>query len=450
MNFKLIIIIILLLIIIYLYTYTQKEYFASDIALQTISSMYNNQKILSNNLEILQEAKINDLYTKYIDSEKLESKKINSQIINSQKITSPSICFNNNKCLTEATINTLLLVSSPLNDYMYLPNECIIWSNIKSKINNDIRAINTSFDMTYDNSKWPSNDVNSKFIYSTTTRGTKESNDTGLEITIPNPPSGANYDYNVLWVQTLNDNWKTFKVFTRNPYTSFGKYAIGLEWLNNISPNGAIHNERWDRFVWYPVPFKMSSDRKIMINNFHAGGDCWYSGFAFSTNPWNHCKLSALSIHWQTNKDLESAMDNTNPAITWHSDRWNNQPMAIFGSNTEPIFKIPFVNSGNDKVFYIIEHNNSWGPGIINVSIQNSDGTNYTSLGGLYDSFNNPFARHHNSVNFQRYLGIIIPKNLLPANINFLTIKLSIPYNNNGFVFREVGTHNYNPFQNVN
>lgn len=449
MNLKEILILILILLTIIIYLHSRKENFDSNIALQTISSMYNNKKILSNNLEISQKAIINDLSTRYINSEELESEKINSQIINSQKITSPLLCFNNNKCLTEATINTILLASSPIINYMYLPTQCIIWSNLKSYINNDIKTVNTTFDMTYNNSKWPANDQNSKFIYSTTTKSTRESNNTGIEITIPQPPSGSNYDYNVLWVQTTNNMWQTFKVFTRNPYTSYGKYAVGLEKLNNISPDGAIHNERWDYFVWYPVPFKMSADRKIMINNFRSGGECWYSGFAFSTNPWNHCKLSALSIHWQTNKDIEGDIDNTNPAITWHSDIWNNQPLAKFNSNTEPEFKIPFVNSGNDKVFYIIEHNNSWGPGIINVSIQNSDGTNYTSLGGLYDSFNNPFARHHNSVNFQRYLGVIIPNNLLPSNINFITIKLSIPYELIGFHFREVGTHDYNPFQNV-
>jgi len=447
MNFRIIIIILLLILIIYLYT--KQENFDSNVALQTISSMYNNQKILSNNLEILQEAKIQDAKIKDLSANNINTNNLTGNTLSSQKITSPQICFTNNKCLSEATINTLLLSASPINDYMYLPKQSIIWSNLRSYIDKDIKVINTGFDLRWNNEKWPSNDQNGKFIYSTTTRSNKESNDTGIEISIPNPPSGSNYDYNVLWVQMLNDRWSTFKVLTRNPYTSFGKFADGLQYLNNISPNGAIHNERWDRFVWYPVPFKMPDNRKIMINNFRSGSDSWYSGLAFSTNPWNHCKLSGLSIHWQTNKDLESDIDNTNPMIIWSSDNWNNQPLARFVSNTEPIFKIPYVYSGNDKVFYIIEHNNSWGPGIINVSIQNADGTNYTSLGGLYDTFNNPFARHHNSVMYQRYLGVIIPKNLLPPNINFITIKLSVPYNVNGIHFREVGTHDYNPFQNV-
>lgn len=427
MNFRIIIIILLVILITYLYK--KQENFVSNDALQTISSMYNNQKIISNNLEILQEAKIQNLTAK--------------------TITSPEICFSNNKCISESMFNALLLSASPINNYMYLPEQCIIWSNLKPYIEKDIKVINTGFDLKHNDSKWPSNDVNGKFIYSTTTTGNIESNNTGIEITIPQPPSGSNYDYNVLWVQTLNDRWSTFKIFRREPYVSFGKYADGLQYLNNMSPDGAIHNERWDRFVWYPVPFKMPVNRKIMINNFSSGRDVWYSGFAFSTNPWNHCKLSALSIYWQTNKNLEGDIDDSNSAIRWSDDTWKNQPLARFVSNTEPEFKIPFVNSGNDKVFYIIEHNNTWGPGIINVSIQNANGTNYTSIGGLYDSFNNPFARHHNSVNYQRYLGVIIPKKILPSNVNFITIKLSIPYNMDGLYFVEVGTHDYNPFQNV-
>jgi len=451
------------------YLYTKKENFESEIPLQKISSMYNNQKIIFNNLEILQEAKINDLSANTIIGNNILANNIQSNQLNSQKITAPLVCLNN-KCLSDNTIKTLLFESSRINDYMYLPEQCVLWSNLKPYINNDIKVINTGFDMTNDNEKWPSNDQNGKNIYSTISRGSKEPNDTGIQITIPQPPSGANYDYNVLWVQTLNERWSTFKVFSNNPYTPFGNYAIGYEYLNNISPNGAIHNERWDLFVWYPVPFKMSADRKIMINNYHSGSDTWYSGFAFSTNPWNHCKLSALSIHWQTNKEIESDIDATNPTIVWPlgsiDKNWNNQTLATFKANTEPEFKIPFVNSGNDKIFYIIEHNNVWGPGIINVSIQNIDKTNYTSLGSLHDSFNNPFARHSNSVMYQRYLGVVIPKNLLPTDINFITIKLSIPYNNdglqiqknvlfgimliasgqNGLHFSEVGTHDYNSF----
>lgn len=446
MNLKFIVTVLIILILI-VYLYNKKENFESNIALQTISSMYNNQKIISNNLEITDKGYINNLYSNDISGNNIKSKQIKSETIDSQKITAQSICFNN-KCLTESIFNTLVLVSSQINDYMYLPNQCIIWSNLKSYINNDIKPVNTSLDMAWDNTKWPSNDGNGKYIYTTQSRISRQSNDTGIIITIPQPPSESKYDFNVLWIQTLNDRWSTFKVFQKTPYTSFGKYAVGNEWLNNISPNGAIHNERYDRFVWYPVPFKMPEDRKIMINNFHAS-DTWYSGFAFSSNPWNHCKLSALSIHWQTNKDLESDIDITNPAIQWHSDNWYSQPLAKFISNTEPIFKIPFVNSGNDKVFYIIEHKNVWGPGLINVSIQNINGTNYTSLGGLFDTFNNPFSRHHNSVMYQRYLGVIIPKNLLPTDINLITIKLSIPLNDAGLYFREVGTHDYNPFQNV-
>ncbi len=435
------ILVIILLIIVYIY-YNEKENLdssnnlitpLSNDAIQYISSMYNNQQVLSNNLKILQTADINN-----IKNNKITSESIDSQLITTPQIISPKICFDNNSCLDKTAVNSLLLISSPINDYMYLPNQCEIWSDLKPRINKEIIATNTTFDMGYDVNKWYG-----KNIYRTTTQAQRQSNGTGIEITVPNPPTGANYDYTILWVQTLNERWSDFKVYNNSPYKTFGKFTTGYRKLNNISPNGATHNEYWSLFEWQPVPIKLNSDRKIMISNFRNGSPTWFSGFAFSTNPWNHCRLAAISIHWQTNKDPESDIDNTNAAITWNSENWNNDNLLQFNKNTQPSFQIPFVNSGKDKIFYVVEHNNSWGPSVIMVSVQKADNT-YQDIGGLYTTFNNPFSRHFNSKIYQRYYGVIIPKNLLPTDKNFITIRVSMPDGENLYV-REVGTHDYNP-----
>ncbi len=443
MKYKKIILILILVIILLLlcFYYNKTEYLdasgltpVSNEALQHISSLYNNQQVLSNNLKILQTGEINN-----IKSESINSESINSKSITTTEIISPKICFDATNCLDKSAVGTLLLISSPINDYMYLPNQCVIWSDLNPYINKEIIAKNTTFDMAYNTAKW-----NEKNIYRTITQDQRQSNGTGIEITVPNPPSGSNYDYTVLWIQTLNDRWSDFKIYNNTPYKTFGKYSTGLRRLNSISPNGAMHNERWEFFEWYPVPIKLNADRKIMISNFRAGSPTWFSGFAFSTNPWNHCRISALSLHWQTNKDTESDIDGGNSALAWDNDNWNNDPLIRFPPNTQPSFQIPFVNSGKDKIFYIIEHNSNWGPGIVMASAQKADNT-YQDIGGLYTTFNNPFSRHFTSKLYQRYYGVIIPKNLLPTDKDFITIRVSMPKGGTNLYVREVGTHDYNP-----
>ena len=311
------ILIIILIVLVYLYYKNQENLDVSgslstftptsNDAIQYISSMYNNQQVMSNNLKISQTAEINNIKNNNISSES-----INSQLITSPKIISPQICFDKDSCLDKSAVSALLLLSSPMNDYMYLPDQCTIWSDLKPYINKEIVPKGTTFDTGFDVNKW-----NGKQIYITTDYMQPQANGKGIEITVPMPPFGANYDYTVLWIQTLNDRFSDFKVYNNNPYKTFGKYSTGYRKLNNISPNGATHNENRELFEWYPVPIVLNSDRKIMISNFRNDSGTWFSGFAFSTNPWNHCRISALSLHWQTNKDAEGDIDNTNPGLIW-------------------------------------------------------------------------------------------------------------------------------------
>ena len=125
---------------------------------------------------------------------------------------------------------------------------------------------------------------------------------------------------------------------------------------------------------------------------------------------------------------------------------WNSEPLLKLPPGSSPSIQIPFVNSGKDKIFYVIEHNSSWGPGVLMTNIQQTDGT-YKQLGGLFTSFNNPFSRHFNSKLYQRYYGVIVPKNLLPTDKNFITIRIDMPTGLSDLLVREVGTHDYNPKQ---
>ena len=122
--------------------------------------------------------------------------------------------------------------------------------------------------------------------------------------------------------------------------------------------------------------------------------------------------------------------------------------VAISNSMT---IRIPYINSGKDKIFYIVEHNNIWGPGAIGLFI----GESY--IGNFYTSFSNPFATHYNSKYGNRYFAVKIPKEKLPQKSSnptsessnslypyhdFLTVVLRFPTNSGqGIYISGIGTH---------
>ncbi len=368
--------------------------------------------------------------------------KLQNNKIFEKKLLSDQVCDEQQHCLS---FRKMLLVTNPINQYMYLPNENIMWNNLKTFKNITPGWTNSGEDLdtTYDTTTWYD-----KNIYKTKTVNNQPMG-TGIKIKVPdfeNRNDISGLDFSVLWVQTLNDTkrWSTFRVYTKNEdgtYNSFGSYGTGFRYLNNISPNGSIHNETYNLFEWYPVPIQLNSSREVYVSN-PFNELTWYSGFAFSTNPWNHCRVSARTIYCNLNKegnDLITTLTSypTQTTIVWGGS-WNNDTYCQITTGSEGAFRIPFVNSGREKIFYLIEHNDNWSTSSKNVKV------NGIEIGNLYTSFDNPFARHFNSKIWQRYLGVIIPKDIINSiNSNFMTITITTPFYIN---IREVGTHDVNPF----
>ncbi len=359
------------------------------------------------------------------------------------KLLSNQVCDEEKHCLS---MKKLLLLASPINQYMYLPNECIIWNNLKTFKNTTpgFKAIGSTLNLISDTTLW-----NDKNVYQLTYNSQQPQNKY-IEITVPpysdiSDISDSEYqqDFTVLWVQTNANIFMNFRLYNSS-FTPFGTYTSGLSFSNLYSPDGSIHNERNDYFEWYPVPIKLNPDRKIFLNN-PTFTDTWYSGFAFSTNPWNHCKISGLTVYHNLNK---SGQDSSNigaypvqSTISVYNNMipWNNQVLLKFTPGIST-FRIPYVYSGRDKIFYIIESNESYLKSMINVKINNN------IVGNLYTTFDNPFSRHNNSKVHRRYYGVVIPKNILTPNDNFITVTLTIPTMTPDFFFFEVGTHDVNPF----
>jgi hypothetical protein len=394
-----------------------------------------------------------------------------------------SLCFENNKCFDKSIFNDINKLdvikqqySSPLYQYMYLPNSRntngsiindnnLIWKDIKNEItpNNNadgkIKTLNATWAMDYNTYNW-----NGKCIYVTNTGYGNQNNGTGIEIRVPEHPNKAKgEDYTVLWVQTLGERWSTFRVYQYDTTTNqvvkyFHKHASGLNNLNKISPDGSTHSELWNAFEWTPVPIDLTGNtlRKLVISNYYSTYT-WFSGFAFSTNPWNHYKCHALEIHWglHSEPNIRDAVSldatvryniNSSSNIGF-SQNFNNQPVAILSANNKFTIRIPFINNSKDKILYVVEYNNEWGPSLNKIVIYDNVTNIAKDLGNLSTAFKNPFATHYNSKIWQRYYGVIIPKEYLPTiqpkNNNYIKIEIST---SSEFNINEIGTHDVSPF----
>jgi hypothetical protein len=341
------------------------------------------------------------------------------------------------------------LENNKINEYMYFPNSSttlfdqnIIWTNLKDYKNNGFSPMpGKSIDLTYDTNMW-----NNKYIYKL------DSN--GFEITVPTYQGNIpNTDYTVLWVQTTNDRISTFNVYNKdiNPINYFGTYATGFRNLTKITPFGSVTNENWNYFDWQPVPIKLSQSRKIIINdpfaidNILKPQNTYICGLAFSTNNWNHCSMTSLIPYLNLNQDNSLYLSRDNISyniktnINSNMQLLNNTQLTSDGDIITMIkffsyisVKIPFVNSNKNKILYIITNNDDTGITISKVFV------NSILIGNFYTSFNNPFSRHFNSKSYNKYLGVIIPKEILSTNNNFMTVEIQVP---DELYIREIGTH---------
>lgn len=432
----------------------------------------------------------------------LKTNILNTNITNFNTVSANNFCFgpNTNDCISVNSFNLLQLLNSSLYSYMYLPNtitsyeipptivndQNIIWSDISGYIqfptirpdapiknipstSTDVwqywnGTANTTWNGTIGGTLW-----NGVYLYRTVGLTGKQSDGTGIQITVPiHPNKESGQDYSVLWIRLCNDRINDFKVYDMSGSVIrkyYGKHCVGNTSINNISPDGSTKSDNTTNIIWWPVPIDLSGNpsRNIMINGFTTSNSMSIGGIAFSTNPWNHCVIHADTLYNRVNDSNSTAdvspdnttiyFSNPNTATPVSNSIVNSSYLMKFVAGKQVIIRIPFVNSQTNKIFYMVEQNANFGASITGAEINitpNSSTATWQNLGNFYTTFDNPFARHTNSKSFQKYYGIVIPKEYLPikntTDDNFIQLRITTPIGNS-FQFSEVGTHDVNPFE---
>ena len=233
-------------------------------------------------------------------------------------------------------------------------------------------------------------------------------------------PSG----YNVLWLRINNNEWGNFLItYADGDLENVGIFSCGFRRLNEISPEGGAPDAYSGEHIWTPIPVYRSG--KIYIQSAKSS-TAWLSGIAFGKNLWNHAKNSAVAYLWAVNGGNPTGWDEN-----WN---WNNDQKSFFKPREISTIIVPVVNSGKDKILYIIEHNSNW-LGIMHTSVK----VNGVYVERFRTSYSNPFATHFNSKIYERYIATVVPYYLIKSN--FITVEIDMKNQDATINFREIGTH---------
>jgi len=314
----------------------------------------------------------------------------------------------------------------------------------------------------------------------------------GFKILIPNPTI-IGFKCKVVWIEIKNNYIRSFRVTSSYPDISNNVldvvYSNYKSFSNSLRPDGADYNLIGDKdrnfsktTQWIPIPINydlLSSEKAIYIRrnrndilvNDTLNPTLAITGLAFTTNPWNHCKLPAIAIHWSLNAyGLSPNVDKLSTSTTLIHASQPNKVITPFNACTDYITfdgnllitRIPVINSGKDKLLYLNIANNTTNINIHDVLIQtdttillSSDDisksnilnssqffTNktITQIETFATTYDNPFARFFNSHKNNRYIATKIPASLIKSNFIGVILQSQLS-SGNGLMIREIGTH---------
>lgn len=358
------------------------------------------------------------------------------QLINGSGVIVDKICFGDqSKCIDSSMIDSIVVTTknaprvnsylnyaNTLSNYMYSPNpaDSMVYQNVLDAWDNGViqKIGDTNIDdKTYRTKPWNG--------YPILSIGTNDDPDNkGVAVKVP---AGMT----VLWVRVLNERWNVFRaadITDPAKPIELGRFGTGFRKLNRISPDGGPNDGSWNFHVWMPIPLIRTGPCLIQLTSKpNTDYQPWLSGIAFSTNPWNHATNSAIAYF--------QAINGGTP-VKWNTQDWNNDQLAILSSGAISSIMVPVVPSGKDKLLYIVEHNSNWdGVGVTGISV------NGVPIERFKTTYDNPFARHHNTKAYQKYVAARIPAALIDPNSRFVSVTIDMTRQNNSLNFREIGTH---------
>jgi hypothetical protein len=246
--------------------------------------------------------------------------------------------------------------------------------------------------------------------------GNNEQDGNGAMVTIP-----AGYD--TVWIRVLGDRWNAIHAYAVDRAADLGTWAGGQRYGNSYCPDGTLTDGTRSSHQWLPI-YVGFSGRIALISKPNTSDGFWLSGLAFTANPWAHAAQSSEAFHWGLNNG-----DQIDDGY-WGGD-------VDCGVSPQSTWKlmVPFVNSGRDKLLYVVTENND-------SNLQAHDGILVAGVpvGRLRASFDNPFARHWNSKMYSRYLAVIVPANMIKSS-GFVPVQIDMTHQQDEFRFREIGSH---------
>lgn len=503
-----IVILILVLFIYYLYNKKKESYDTIPSQYQTsLNNIYslilNNQLIPINSVQVtntLQQnisgsilsvgtnistsrlnvtnLKVNNLTTSTIRME--ETDQLKPIIVN-------NICNENNVCLTQKNIDMFNLLENPILNRMYLSDasNCKIFNNLNSiKYQNQDNifkilgvTIGRNIVIEADGSK-PFFVNNKVGYYYSTQANTDGSNNIGFTIYVPTP-SQLGFTPAVLWVEVYDCYALIIQITDDAGFINF--HAYDQNNYNIYAPDGNITQNLFNvnnQPIWIPMPFNyntISSSKRLILSRVFANLEKQFkiSGIAFTTNPWNHLILSSIAITYNSNKLLTDSRYLSPEMLTdvsiWNNDyiSWRNTTGPTNPSNI--IVRIPIVNSGSDKILFLVTNNDTFNetmkavyifeqpniqPTISNTkdlttaTINDISNNPMIKLDNFTTSFNNPFSRHYNSSVYNKYIGTVIPSNLIKTDYIIVGLQLPVALNSTllvGTRIEHIGTHDKIP-----
>ena len=248
-----------------------------------------------------------------------------------------------------------------------------------------------------------------------------EDDGNGASVTVP-------VGYDTLWIRVQGQQYRfVHAYFLDGDQEDMGVWTGGYRSADPYNPDGSISDGGLYNYQWMPIPVGRSGT-VALISKAPSSGNFWIAGLAFSQNPWNHA-VQAAQGYWQAS--------NGGDKTQFPTYQWGYDVVGALPGQSKLELVVPVIPSGRDKLLYAVGRNKN-----VNELSHSGITVEGVPIERFVASYDNPFARHYNNKQFERYIAARIPAGLV-GNRRWISVVISTEYQDDQFLFREIGTHDY-------